>query len=197
MKVSENITLKEAQKGIIIPNPEERSITIIPAESGFNEEQVFTSDVFSNKIRGNFLGLVETMDGDSHPAYVLDEVTSKELWLYGKLGYENGPSILNNICEKLLGQEGILEVRSVRVSDRVKTTKIWYWMASRAINILPNGNKIYFLCSVGNGTNVDAGSLFQSDGFEEANGCSILPVVILDSIVINIDRKMELSWVGL
>ena len=85
MNVNKFITLKEAKKAIIVPNPGERSLMIRSIDSGYENNQVFTSEVFPEKIKGNFLGLVETMKGIAHPAYVLN-VTNKELYLRGNKG---------------------------------------------------------------------------------------------------------------
>ena len=55
MNVNKFITLKEAKKAIIVPNPGERSLMIRSIDSGYENNQVFSSEVFPSKIRGRFL----------------------------------------------------------------------------------------------------------------------------------------------
>ena len=195
MNVSKFITLKEAKKSIVVPNPGERSLMIRSIDSGYENNQVFSSEVFPEKIKGNFLGLVETMKGIAHPAYVLN-VTNKELYLRGNKGYENGPAIMNGICNTILNQDGILKVRSVKWSDLKafnyrQERQPCYWLASLSVYVYSDNNYQYSICYVNRGNAINLG--YGDYGY---NSCYIRPVVVLDSIVTNIDIDLKCSWIG-
>ena len=195
MHVSKFITLQGAKGSINIPNPGGRSLIIRSIDSGYENNQVFTSEVFPEKIKGKFLGLVETMKGIAHPAYVLN-VTNKELHLRGSKGYEYGPSIMNGICNKLLNQDGILEARSIKWSDleafNYKQEKQpCYWLASLNVYVYSGNESQYSICYVNKGNAINLG--YGNNGY---NSCYIRPVVVLDSIVTNIDTGLKCSWIG-
>ena len=134
MKVERENSRTKVAQSIIIPNPMSRKVMVKPNKSGYNKKQVFTNGIFPNKIGATLLGFSRTDDGKIHPAYLL-EVTNEVLWLGEKRGYDNGINIMDEICTKLIEQEGILKCRSIRESDlkffMYENEKIEYWLATK------------------------------------------------------------------
>ena len=128
------MTLKEVPQEILVPNPGGREIGITPEESGYGEEQVFTSNCLSDEISYEFLGLIMFPDGSVYPKYKANVVTSEELYLKGRRGYQNGIDIINMVAWWLTWQEKMLEAKSIKMSDLecfdYESENISYWLAS-------------------------------------------------------------------
>lgn len=187
------ITIAKAMEPIIIQNPGKRKYNVKAEKSGVNYNQFFSSKNFPNEILGNFLGLVKEA-GKIHPAYVL-EISGKKLWLSGKIGYDNGPTIMNDICHELFAQEGILKSRSIKLSDlgafHYEKEKLMYWLASRVE--MARGDYIHGEYCVDDGV-VRVGRCFDHNYIFD--GYCIRPVVILESTVIDAEEYNR-SWVEL
>lgn len=188
MNIRKFLTLDEVKKDIVVQNPGGRSIVVKPEETGYSEDQKFTSDVFPKMLIGKFIGVEEDQNGNVHPKYVLMDVTSKKLEICGKTGYINGPSIMNNVCNTLLSQKGIW-VRSIRITDRLiypYYSSCYYWIASRVVwgKTYKDDVRRYGLHVVNN-RGTDNCCLFDSENKEERYGkYSLRCVVILKSIVV-------------
>lgn len=191
MKFPESMTYKEVQTTIMVRNPGGRIVIVRAEESGYKKSQIIDSSIFPQEIHGRFICLTKDNLGDIHPVYLL-EVSNEEIFLHGCIACLCGPKTLNNICEELLLQEGIIEARSIRSSDLPKfdykaDTKSKYWIASRE-------NYLGYLAIP-----------YVYDGYLEYNTydetekieLGIRPIVVLKSKIIDIgeDNELDYSWI--
>ena len=187
------IPFAKAMEPIIIQNPGKRHYKIKPGESGINYNQFFSSKNFPAEIKGDFLGLVKEK-GKIYPAYVL-EISGKKLWLSGKIGYDKGPSIMDNICHELFAQNGILKSRSIKMTDlgafHYEKEKLIYWLASRVE--MSRGDYIHGEYCVDDGV-IRVGRCFDNNYIYD--GYYIRPVVILACTVTG-TKGYNRSWVEL
>ncbi len=174
----------EVPTKIIVPNPGNREVVITPEESGIDKEQVFTSDCLPDEIPFEFLGLVPYPDGNDHPIYGANAVTSEKLTLCGKAGCETGIETINKVARFLVWRQGILEARSITCQNLA--FHYWnnklspYWVAS--LNIDTVGN----ISTIGLGAvNGEYGklTLFYSDGLAIEYKSGVRPVIVLPSII--------------
>ena len=176
----------EVPTEIIVPNPGDRKVVITPKESGIDREQVFTSDCLPDEIPYKLLDVVRYPDGSYYPKYVADVVTSENLTLFGKVGCEKGIETINKVAWFLTWQQGMLEARSVNLSDfsffhRWNDGLSPYWIASLNIDIAEN------ISTIGPGAvrgelEFDKGlTLFYSDGFAMGYKFGVRPVMVLPS----------------
>ena len=180
------ISESEVPTEIIVPNPGNRKIVITPEESGSDKEQVFTSDCLPDEIPYVFFGVSRYPDGNDYPIYVANAVTSKKLTLCGKVGCEKGTETINKVARFLTWQQGILEARSINLSDlnffhRWDNKLYPYWIASLNIDTVENISTIG-LGAVGGELEYDKGlTLLYSDGFAIGYKYGVRPVMVLPS----------------
>lgn len=194
------ISLDEAKKPIVVTIPEGRSYTVRAEESGYTEDQVFTSDDFSSQIKGNYVGLVKTKEQLYHPMYAITP-TLKHLYLGGIAGYRNASAILHNVSNALLNQDEYLTVRSIKEADLAKydykkeniTTFIsglGYWVASTGTRIRKSCKGImseHLVLGKVVWDNISEPIIFFNVGKQILNlpdHAPIRPVVILNSVVV-------------
>lgn len=191
------ITIAEAIEPIIVQNPGKGSLIIPAKESGYNENQAFTSSMFSNRIKAKFIGLQKIEAKVYYPVYAAVEVSNQELYLGGKNGYDNAQRILDNICN-ILSQDGIT-ARSMRLSDmeildyKKERRLSIYWLASQEKDIFSKytdyGINYFYYGRVYNEL------MYSSDMIVENCGChGIRPVFIKESKVIDIDEDSKFPW---
>ena len=177
------MSLEEVPQEILVKNPGERTIVITPEESGWNEEQVFTSECLPDIIPYKLLGFIKFPDGNAYPKYRANVVTYKKLGLKGQEGYENGISIIDKIAWVLTWQEKMFEAKSIAKSDLrfldYEKEEFSYWVTSTDICVNEGNPNFDFL---ENG-NVFKGfsSLLYSDGYWNADNRVIKPVMIMKS----------------
>ena len=173
----------EVPTKILVPNPGDRKVVITPEESGINEEQVFTSDCLPDEISYVFLGLYQYPDGNDYPIYVANAVTKNNLTLYGKVGCEKGIETINKVAKFLTWQQGMLEARSINLSD----FHHWddglspYWIASLNIYIAENISTIGPRAVRGELEFNKGLTLLYSDGFAMGYKFGVRPVMVLPS----------------
>lgn len=199
MDIKPIIRLDEVPKTIYIPTPIGRKLVITSEESGVSEEQVFTSEDLPNAIPYELLGLVKFPDGNIHPKYRANVITS-QLGLAGKLGAKNGINIINKVAWWLTYQEEImLLAQSIKYSDLKKFDykseySRTYWLASPG-TVLGRAYKHFGPGAVISGTTKVGYDLSHSDG--DSNECwlGVRPTMILRSKV-QLDPP-KISWVEL
>lgn len=203
------ITTDEVQKNIVIPNMEGRKYIAKKEDTGYDEDQVFTSEIFPKENPGKLIGFTE-IESKIHPVYVLD-VTSKDLFLCGKEGYSNIITIIYGICNSLLCQdrEEILLARSITDSDlccfNYNKEPQTYWLASKKASRDKNKYWSYNRYSV---KSVWYGKVKENLLFEMADSINsvmsdreymynfpIRPVVVLNSQIIGIKKKSDYQWI--
>ena len=192
--------LEEVPQKILVPNPGGRKLVIKPEASGYDKEQVFTSDCLPHSIPYELLGLVKFPDGSVYPKYRANVVTSEELDLNGEPGYQNGIDTINKVAWWLTWQKKMLEAKSIKKSDiecfDYKSENLSsYWLASPGS--FNYGSDAYFgpgavfygrvFC--GNG------GTFNSNGYWYAFRVAVRPVMTLASKV-QIDPP-NITWVSL
>ena len=179
---------KELPQTILVPNPGNRRVVITPEESGYDEEQVFTSKDFPNEIPYKILERRKSSEESFYPRYMSNVVTDKELWIAGEKGCKNGISIIDKIAWGLIWQKKTLEVESIKESDLkffdYKREWLLYWLApskehSEGINnyswpgFVDEGH-------VGYGKSL----LFYSNGSWRTSRAAIRPVITLTTIIL-------------
>ncbi len=132
-KVPSIISAEELPQKILVPNPGNRRVVIKPEESGWEEEQVFTSCDLPDEIPYELLKPWESSDNWDYPRYVSSVVTNKGLWLAGEKGIKNGISIIDKIAWGLVWQKKTIEVESIREPDLElfdhRSERLLYWLA--------------------------------------------------------------------
>lgn len=169
------LALDEVEQEIEIPNPGGRVCAISSKQSGWKDEQVFTSELFPKIIVGTLQKRLTKKLG--HPVFCLEEI-DKKLILQGWSGYNYGPSIMDRICDELLSSREMSFFRSITKSDfeliDSKEEGRKYWLSSRC-------ETEYGLYRASNGEIRDC-TLFDPDGYEEDYADNIRPIVILTNI---------------
>ena len=170
------LALDELEQEIEVPNPGERICRISSGQSGWKDEQVFTSAVFPDRIVGMLQKELTKKLG--HPAFCL-EASRKKLILQGWYGYNYGPRLMNMICDELLSFGEVYSSRSITKSDfecfNHKEDGMKYWLSSRC-------EREHGLYRVSNGE-AGAFTLFDPDGYEEYYADNVRPFLV----VMNID----------
>lgn len=199
MKVKKMITLDEIEPTIMIRNPGNRSYTVTSERSGCEEPQTFTSEVYPEEIEAKNIGLTKFPDGRIHPVYML-EVTRKTLKLSGTRGFLNGPQIMNQVCNELIYQKGILLARSVQENDLADVdsdikSEANYWLASIDANVY-EGNPNFIIKSFCNSA-LTQNYLYHSGKDEVYDDLGLRPIIVLKSRV-NIDTEdLSYNWINL
>ena len=189
--------LEEVPQKILVPNPGGRKLVIKPEESGYDKEQVFTSEDLPDEIPYELLGLVKFSDGSIHLKYMANVVTSEKLHLNG--GYQNGIDIINKVAWWFTWQEGMIEAKSIKKSDLkyfdYKSENLSYWLASPVSR--DNGSNAGFGpgAVLGGYVFCGYGGTFYSNGNWNANRVAVRPVMTLASKV-QIDPP-NITWVSL
>lgn len=194
------MTLEEVPKEVLVPNPGGRELVITPKESGWNEEQVFTSKCLPDIIPYELLGFIKFPDGSVYPKYRANVITDKELWLKGRTGYEKGMSIIDKVAWWLTYQEKMLEAKSIKQPDleffNYKEEILSYWLASpgsyhndRYVDFGPGAVKVGV---------VDSGGCYAFGSYEywSAIRMAVRPVMNLASKV-QVDNQDDVTWVPL
>ena len=203
------ITTDEVQKNIVIPNTGGWTYIAKKENTGYDEDQVFTSEVFPKEISGIFIGFTE-IDSKIYPVYVLD-VISKDLFLCGSKGYNNIIKITYGICDSLLHQnrDDILLARSIIDSDlesfNYKKEPLTYWLASKKSSHDKNKYWSYNRYSV---KSIWYGKVKENLLFEMADNINsvasdreyiynypIRPVVVLNSQITDIEKRSDYRWI--
>ena len=173
------LSLDELEQEIEIPNPGGRSCRITSRQSGWKDEQLFTSDMFPNRIVGMLQEELTKKLG--HPAFCL-ETSSKKLILQGWYGYNYGTRLLDMICNELFSSRKVCFSRSIQKSDfewlEHKEDGMKYWLSSRC-------EREHGLYRVSNGE-VRASTLFDPDGYEEYYADNIRPIVVLMDVDVDV-----------
>ena len=194
------MTLEEVPKEVLVPNPGGRELVITPKESGWNEEQVFTSKCLPDIIPYELLGFIKFPDGSVYPKYRANVITDKELWLKGRTGYEKGMSIIDKVAWWLTYQEKMLEAKSIKQPDleffNYKEEILSYWLASPGS--YRGGSAARFGPGVVGDGSVCCGRyyLFNSYGYWRARRMAVRPVMNLASKV-QVDNQDDVTWVPL
>lgn len=177
MSLKERIALDEIEQEIVISNPENRVCRIDTNESGWEDEQVFTSDVFPKRIVG--IHLKELTKKVGKPVYCL-EGSRKKLILQGWRGYNYGPRSIDRICNELLSTQDICLSRSVQKADFKAIAHdedgINYWLSSQC-------KEEYGLYRVCKGK-ISTCTLFDPDGYEDDYAYSVLPIMVINIEVV-------------
>lgn len=177
MSLRNTIALDEIEQEIVIQNPANRICRIEAKQSGWEDEQVFTSDVFADSILA--IHLKELTRKVGHPVYCL-EPTKKKLILKGWYGYNYGPRLLDRICNELLSTQDICFARSIQKTDFQAFyhdgENMSYWLSSRC-------EKEYGLYRANKGQ-IDACTLFDPDGYEDDYAYSVRPVMVMNMEVV-------------
>lgn len=174
MSVKQRTSVYELEQKIIIENPGGRVCRINPGQSGWKEEQVFTSEDFPEKITGVLLKEASKKVGK--PVYCL-EGSKQKLILQGWYGYKYGQCIMDRICNELLTISGIYFARSVQKSDLEGVCQIGEgncWLASTCKK--DYGYGLYKVCK----GEINDCTLFDSDGLEEDGEYNILPLIVVN-----------------
>lgn len=173
------LSLDELEQEIEIPNPGGRSCRIPSRQSGWKDEQFFTSDMFPNRIVGMLQEELTKKLG--HPAFCL-ETSSKKLILQGWYGYNYGTRLLDMICNELFSSRKVCFSRSIQKSDfewiEHKEDGMKYWLSSRC-------EREHGLYRVSNGE-AGAFTLFDPDGYEEYYADNIRPIVVLMDVDVDV-----------
>lgn len=176
MSLKSKIALNEIEQELVIPNPGGRICEIPAKQSGWKDEQVFTSDVFPDNIVG--IHLEELTKKVGHPVYCL-EGTNKKLILQGWYGYNYGPCLMDKICNELLSIEGICLARSMQKSDfkyfSHDEENMNYWLSSSC-------KEEYGLYRVWKGGELSVCTLFDPDGYKDDYAYSVRPIIMVTNI---------------
>ena len=186
MNVKPIIRLEEVEEHIVLPNPGGRRITIRPAGSGLEEEQVFTSKDLPDEIPYELLGFVEFPSGSVYPKYMANVITTKELGLGKKDGAVCGVEIVDKVVWSLTYQEDIMiSAQSINVVDlksfKYRSENLRYWLASPATGA--SLNKYYFGLGAVDSGRVNVNCLFVSDGSSFEYWLGVRPTMVLKSKV--------------
>ena len=199
MKVPRILTRDQVPKEIIIPNPGlqegevSREYVVKSHINGFRE-QTFTSYDYPKEIPGIFLHYEEDPgNGEMHPVY-LTVCMSKNLYLWGREGWFNGPGQMDEIPRVLLSQPGLAVVRSVkefelRYLDKKPEGKIWMPSITFA-----NGARTEFMIRYLEGQKINTCTLYTSDGKDAGTDCAILTTVTLDIDVTFEKEGPKAAW---
>lgn len=201
-EISSVISLEEIPKEILVSNPRGRNLVIKPEESGWCGTQVFTSECLPDSILYELLGLIKFPDGSVYPKYRANVVTETKLHLGGKIGYENGISVINKVAWWLTWQEKMLEAKSIKESDLnffdyEKEKLSSYWLSSPGV--YECSSYVYFGPGVvGIDGSVGLSGVFYVFPWTSVNiydSAAVRPTMILTSKV-KIDQP-EFPWVEL
>ena len=183
MKVRKLLELDEISPEIVIINPGDKSCIIPSNQSGWEKDQVFTSESFPNKIIG--IHDKELSKKIGHPVYCL-EVSNEKLVLRGWHGYNYGAKLMNKICNELFSIKGICSARSITKSDfelmDSNEEAKRYWLASRC-------ESEYGLYRVSN-EKAEVFELFDPDGYEEDYADSIRPIIVINDVEVDVSAKI-------
>ena len=200
------MSLEEVPQKIWVPNPGKRKLVIKPEESGYDKEQVFTSECLPDEIPYEFLGLTKFPDGRVYPKYRANVVTKTELRLEKGTGYENGVSTIDKIVWWLTVQEKMLEAKSIKKSDLkyfdYESEGLSYWLASPTIYIR-HGYISGYEEALGLATVIRGNFSYNNALFNNYSSMvwyndmqAVRPVMLLASKV-QIDPSPKITWVEL
>ena len=199
MKVSRTLTRDQVPKEIIIPNPGlqegevSRKYVVKSHINGFRE-QTFTSYDYPKEIPGIFLHYEEDPGNEEiHPVY-LTVCMNKRFYLWGREGWFNGPSQMDEIPRVLLSQPGLAVVRSVKESElrylnKKPEGKIWMPTITFA-----NGARTEFMIRYLENQKINTCTLYTSDGKNEGTDCAILATVTLDINTVFGEDGKKAKW---
>lgn len=197
--ISSVVTLEEVPQKILVQNPGERELVITQEESGWNKEQVFTSECLPDVIPYELLGVVKFPDGSAYPKYRANVVTETRLGLKGQFGYENGINIINKVAWWLTWQEKVLEAKSIKKSDLevfdYEKEKLSYWLdASTSYHY---GRYLGFGPGAVDNGNISncSGDLIDSFGQCNADELSIRPTMILKA-KLKVNSNDNVNWIS-
>lgn len=113
-----------------VPDINNKSITINTTESGYAQSQTIRQETGKKWI---VIGAVDSDDNGTNEKLVIRmEQTTTKLYLNGKQAYNNGPDIMNRICNELYSSSIYGEARSINIDD-----------LNNALNYIPKGGEYY------------------------------------------------------
>ena len=170
------LALEEIEQEMVFSNPGGRICRISSEQSGWKDEQVFTSEMFPNRVKGILLEkLTKKL---RHPAFLFEESSTRQLILQGWYGYNYGPRLIDRICDELFSVGEVCSSRSVGKLDfdqlDQKEENVRYWLSSRC-------EREHGLYRVINGE-VRTCTLFDPDGYEEYYADNVRPIIVVKDI---------------
>ena len=172
------VTLDEIADYIRIQNPQGRKCVINKEKRGWEDGQIFASDIFPDEIEGVHVKILTKKIG--HPVFCL-EPSNKKLVLQGWRGYSYGPDIIDEICNELISTKYCCTARSIKraeygLLENGTDEGYQYWISSRC-------DKEYGLYRVIKGE-IRKCILFDPDDYEEDYADYIRPIIIFDNVSI-------------